>query len=198
MKRILLFLFVFGFFGVYGQANIGFRVTGLGINPFNDVNKSLYTKNVFDDSGVFTWQPGMQLSAEFFGTKTTSIKFDAAYIKDEVGFPSGFSQITVNFRLAGDKNNTLQLGIGPVLHYRKSWDFLQNYQDETFYKLAGDTQFNVFWLSANIEYSIKMKKHKDFCVSLNHIHPHSIGILFGLKYWIKTKSNHCNTCPSYK
>ncbi|MBN2893476.1 MAG: hypothetical protein JXL97_16500 [Bacteroidales bacterium] len=198
MKRIFLIAFVFAVNIAFSQSNVSFKLIGFGINPLNDLNKPLYKANFIDSNGILTFEPGIQVAGEIFGSETTSVKVIQCYMKDQVGYNSGFSQVLVNFKVVNEKKYYLQFGIGPIIHYRKTWALVTDYQDEGIFDSYGINQFNVTWLSAEAEFNWKRNKYTDFAISLNHIHPRSLGIFFGMKFWISRKSQHCNTCPSYK
>ena len=192
------FILIIGIFisvNLFSQANFSFKVIGFGASPFNDINRSLYTKNITNDS-IFTFEPGVQLSAEIFGDDKTSVKLIQAYNKDQVGFDAGFTQVLLRFRIGTNKKTAFHIGIGPIVHYRKNWILIPNYQDEGYFNNSGTIQYKTFWLSGEAEFNYNMKRNLDFSVSINHLHRYSFGLFFGLKFWFKIKKS-CSTCPSY-
>ena len=198
MKRVffILGLSFLGIISLYSQANISVKINAIGASPFEDVNRSLYTKSITNDS-IFTFEPGIQFSGEIFGKKNTSLKIIQSYSRDQVGFHSGFTQALIRIKLGNGKKTAFHIGIGPAVHYRENWMLFSDYQDDG-YNNAGSFQYKASWLSGEIEFNYNMKRNLDFSVSLNHLHPHSLGLFFGLKFWFDVKSNHCNTCPSYR
>ncbi len=182
---------------VFSQANISFKILTYGFNPFNDLNKPLYNPNILDSSGFMTYEPGLQVSAEIFNNNTTSAKFITNYNKDQVGFHSGYSQFLIRFQIIDKKKYNFNIGIGPIMHYRKSWQLIPNYQAEKYFIESGISQYKMTWLSGEIEYNYRIHKRLNFSVSLNHIHPRSVGLYFGLKIWFKVKFSSCSTCHSY-
>lgn len=198
MKRffyliIILFSTQFGI----SQTNISAKVSGFSINPFNDVNKHLYSKPFFDTTGILTFEPGFQLAGEFYGKTSTSVKVLMTVNKDQVGNNAGFAQFMIRYKFLDNKKIYMHVGVGPVFHYRKTWQTIPNYMTDNFYNYTNGYDYKFWWLSGEIELSKKTRKDTEFCMSINHYHPKSIGLFFGIKYWISRRNTHCNTCPSY-
>ncbi len=196
LKKIIFILFILAYNLTFAQSNLSFRVIGFGINPLNDINKHLYKQNFIDSTGLFVFEPGLQITGEIFGSERLSFKFAQAYMKDQIGYNSGYSQLTVNFRIINKKKHYLQFGFGPVIHYRKNWSNNPLYKKDKSYYISNLTQFKVSWLSGEIEYNIKMNKKTDFVMSINNIQPRAIGLFLGVKYWVTRKHQNNTKCPS--
>ncbi len=196
LKYILSIIFLTSSIFLYAQTAASIKIIPFGINSSSDPNSAIFTRKI-TSGGFITFEPGIQFSLEFFGNNNTSIKFIQEYNKDQMNHNAGFSQVLVKYQVLKTNKNTILLGIGPILHYRKSWTDIADYQDEGIYKTYGLSQFKVSWFSGEIEFNHYLNKKTDFSISINHLHPKSIGIFFGYKYWISRKSYHCTTCPSY-
>lgn len=196
-KILLLNLFTILLTNIFfAQTNIGVKIIPFGINSYSDINAINYTTKLTSD-GFVTFEPGFQFSGEYFGKNNTSIKFIQEFNRDQMKHLSGFSQILVKYKYSFDKHNSVSFGIGPNFHFRKTWADVLDYQDEGIYKTSGKIQYKANWFSGEIEYNHYVNKKKDFSISVNHLHPNSIGIFFGYTFWITRRSNHCQTCPSF-
>lgn len=182
---------------LFSQNNIGVKIVSFGLNPFDDVNKAIYTSKIDTINQVLTFEPGIQLSGEVFGSENTSFKFLQTLHKDQIGYFAGFSQLLISYRFVLSKKHSLNIGVGPILHFRRNWNLALDYQDDGYYNSNGDMQFKMLWLSGEIEYNYKIKRNRDFSISINHLHPKSVGVMFGLKFWFKNVG-HCETCLSYR
>jgi hypothetical protein len=199
MKKIYLVLIISALVSVnlFSQNNISVKIVSFGINPLNDSNKAIYTSKIDTINQLLTFEPGIHISGEVYGSENTSFKFLQTFHKDQIGYAAGFSQVLISYRFVHTKKHSLNIGIGPILHFRRNWNLAFDYQDNGYFNSNGDLQYKVFWLSGEIEYNYNIKRNRDFSVSLNHLHPKSIGVMFGLKFWFKSVG-HCQTCPSYR
>ena len=97
--------------------------------------------------------------------------------------------------------HSIYFAVGPGIYYRKSWSDIEGYTNEPIYNESSGWQYKFSWLSGEIEYNYYITKYSDFTVSINNTQAESIGIAFGLKYWINKnpgKKKGCVSCPSFK
>lgn len=177
------------------QNNISVKILPFGLN-LQEINSEIYTSKLTGD-GLITFEPGIQFSFEIFGDPNTSVKLIQSINKDQMNHLAGFSQILIKYKLILDKKNYFSIGVGPALHYRKDWTDIAGYRDEGIYKYLNHKQYKTSWLSGEIEYNHYLRKKTDISISLNHLHPKSFGLFFGIKFWFSRKSSFCPTCPSY-
>lgn len=196
-KVFLLFVLVISSVSVFSQSNMSYKATLFAINPTNDPNKPFYKDNLFDTTGFFTIHPGFQISAEVFGCNSVSAKINQSYVKDQVGFHSGYTQILISLFVVNQRKKYLKFAFGPVVHYRKDWSNILGYTDEGYYYDFNFSQYKMTWLSFELEYGIYKTSDWDFVLTLSQVYPRSIGLFFGYKYWFTRKKVGCGGCSAF-
>lgn len=199
MKKIIIVLFSLSLLQhrlLYSQQSISFKIAPFAAHLGSDANMTNYLSKITKD-GILTLEPSFQIAYEYYGKQNTSLKFIQGIGKDQMKKFYGFSQFLLRYTFILSKKNTFILGIGPNFQFRNTWTNFSNYISEGIYKETGGTQYNTFWLSGEIEFNHYINKNFDFSASINHIHPYSLGIFVGIKYWLTRKSTYCTTCPSY-
>ncbi len=198
MKRYFFsisFIFLVNF--VSAQTNIFAKINGFGINPLNDLNKSLYTKGVFDSSNTVTFEPGIQFGFEYFFVKRTAVKTILAFNKDQIGQKSGFVQIMLVYKAVNTKYFSLHLGFGPIAHSRETWRTIAGYKYESYYFRTNAKELKFSWLSGEIEFNFRAGENTKFSLSINHLHPRALGIFAGFKYCFKRPKVSPVKCPNF-
>jgi len=201
MKPILFIIFLLVFsasaYESYSQTNISVRATGIAIHPFTNDNIALY-KNKLTGNGSVCFEPGLQFSAELFGTAATSFKFVQGIQNDAAAKLSGTTQIMFRIRILHLWKNFVHIGIGPAFHYRQTWTQFPEYEQEDMWETNSKMDVNKSWISGEIEYNYYFSKNSDLSFSINHSQPQGFSLFLGYKYWLSRKSNRCNTCPGLK
>jgi hypothetical protein len=196
---VFIMAFLFSGFSLYSQSNLSIRLSTLSYQ-LSEAQPEL-VRFKFDQDGKLAFDPGIAISYEAYATGNTALKLNQAFIYDKAAHLAGISQVMIKFRIAKSFKHSFHLGIGPVVHYRKSWADMDNYIDEPIYTTKGDWQYKLSWLSGELEYNYYLNKSTDLSVSFNHIQAESIGILVGLKYWISrkpVKKKGCVSCPGLR
>lgn len=193
---IIVFFLILCNVKLLAQSNFSIRMTGICANPGTISNLDLY-KNKITDNGKFSFEPGLQLSFELFGNVSTSLKLVQTVQNDAAAKISGATQLMFRFRLFKIWKHYVVIGFGPVAHYRQNWNSFENYEEESLWETNGNMQKNISWLSGEIEYNYYLGKKGDLCISINHVHPESVALFVGYKYWFSRKSGKCKTCPSF-
>ena len=180
----------------YSQSNISARLFFINTNFALDQNNVLYKTNIIPE-GYLTFEPGINLSAEFFQDEDISIKFMSLVFMDATKSMSFNVSLMLRFRFYFVLRNYFTIGLGPVVFARNSWERFAEYQNIDKFKTYNNIQYRLWGLSAELEYCRILTKTTDFCISINHLHPNSATFSVGLKYWFSRKSKKCNTCPSF-
>jgi len=180
----------------FSQVNISGRILTVSGNFSDNKNSAIYLSGL-NKSGSLTFEPGIVVSAEFYGTATTSLKISQSVSYDAVKHIAASTQAMLRFRLFKVWKHHASIGIGPSVFYRQSWELVPGYIRESGYKQTDGLEYAISWLSGELEYNFYMSKHTDISLAVNHLKPTSAGITLGLKYWISRKSSRCNTCPSF-
>jgi len=180
----------------FAQSNMCIKANSLSYNFYKNENSNLYKTKLLDN-GQLTLEPGIQLSAEIFGSIYTSFKILQTVKNDACSKFSGSTQLLIRYRLFKRWRHSIYAGIGPVIFYRESWTSINNYTDNNFYEHSDPLDYKNFWLSGEIEYNYSINKFGDFSLSLNQINGNSLGVLFGYKYWFSRKPRKNCNCPSY-
>lgn len=196
MKKFLLFFLVFFLNNAYSQSNISARFFFVSTNFTLDKNNILYKTNIIPE-GFLTFEPGINLSAEFFQDEDISLKFMTAFFMDPTTSLSLNLTIMLRFRFYFVLRNYFTIGLGPSFFARNSWERFPNYQNIDKFKTYNNIQYRLWGVSGEFEYCRILTKTTDFCISVNHLHPYSATVCVGLKYWFSRKSRKCNTCPSF-
>ncbi len=197
MKYILIstILFVCTYYCV-AQSNVSIKANLLSYNLYKNENSNLYKTKLLDN-GELTLEPGIQLSAEFFGNIYTSFKIMQTVKNDACSKFSGSTQLLIRYRFFKRWKHSIYAGVGPAIFYRESWTGLDNYIDNSFYEQSDFLEYKNVWLSGEVEYNYSLNKYGDFSLSVNQINGNSLGVLFGYKYWFSRKPRKKCNCPSY-
>ncbi len=185
----------------FSQTNFGIKIATISCEFGESVNLPLY-KNSIDKNGRFALNPGIIASLEIFTDKKISFQASTGVFADRAKKVSGYSQITLRYRIIKHWKHSVYAGIGPVFHYRQTWENIENYEPEDYYTSNGKSQTKFTWASAEISYRYYLSKKVDFTVALNHTQAHGISLTTGFKFWLGKKprlgkGKGCN-CPSYK
>lgn len=197
MKKILLSLaiMIIASSESLAQSNFSLDFTSIGFDFGDMENAPIYTIKV-NDNGKVIAEPGIRLAAEAYTSDVVSLKFAQTIRLDEMMTLAMSTQIMLRLRMFKIYKHSVNIGFGPQLFYRKTWQNFDGYIDEGVYK-GGSLQSKLNWLSAEVEYNYYLNKHNDFSFCVIHMNPEAMGFALGFKHWISRKSNKCNTCPSF-
>ena len=179
----------------FSQSNFSVGLTGLGVD-FGDCDNAEIYKLKVGSNGKIVLEPGLRFGAEIYASPITSLKFVQNVRFDSMEKIAGSTQIMLRFRLFKVYKHSLNIGIGPQVFYRQSWQEIDGYIDEKIYE-SGAAQYKICWLSGELEYNYWITKKCDLSFAINHLSPEVASFAIGVKYWISRKSNKCNTCPSF-
>jgi len=202
MRNLYIFTIIVLITGrIFAQSSISIKAVTLAAHPFENRNSELYNTSI-SSNGTFTAEPGLLFSFEVFGDPFTSLKFVQMGNYDQCSKLSGYTQIMIKRKLFQYYKHSMSIGLGPMVHYREKWTDIVGYQDEGFYTDKGNMQYKITWVSGEIEYNYYIGKKGDISIALVNLHPESIGLAIGYKFWIsKTGNNHkkgCISCPSFR
>jgi len=197
MRNFFLFFILFLSGGALcAQSNVSFKLTTLSYQ-FSDVQSEL-AKLKLSPKGKLAIEPGLIFSFEGYASSNAAIKISQAFLLDKAVHLAGFTQMMIKFKVAKSFKHAFYIGIGPIFHYRQTWENMDNYIDESIYTTSLDWQHKFSWLSGELEYNYYLSKYADLSISFNHIQAESVGLAVGIKYWLsRTPKNHCISCPSF-
>ena len=193
---IILFIYIQSSFAQNALSTNVFVLTG---NVIENPNVDIYQRKLSDD-GKFTLEPGIVLSYEQHANLQSGMKVTQAVYWDRANQLAGFTQVGIKIRVKKSFKKVLSLTIGPAMHYRQSWAGIENYQPNDKYQVMSQWQYQMTWLSGELEFSYIMNKMYDFSVSIQRVHPEALGVCIGAKYWISrkpSKKNGCISCPTF-
>lgn len=199
MKTIKAFL-VFSLlsFGGFAQNNLNFKVSTVGIYPFDDSNSDIFV-NTLDNKGKLTYEPGIMISYEDFnGLAPASFEIIQGLYNDCANQVAGFTHVGVRIKMLQKFKHSLSFGFGPTLFYRNDWHTIEGYNDENYYNTTGGLQYKLAWWGGEVEYDYYLSKHGDLSLSLNLIHPKAFTIGIGYRYWISRKARRGCDCPGLR
>ena len=196
IKKFFLLIIIFlGCGKVFAQSNLSCSFTGLGVD-FGDCKNAEIYKLKISDNGKTIFEPGLRFGAEIYASPVTSLKFVQGVRMDCMQKIAGNTQVMLRFRLFKIFKHSLNIGVGPQVFYRQTWEGIDGYVDEKIYE-SGSCQYKICWLSGELEYNYWITKKLDLSFAFTHLSPEVASFAVGVKYWITRKSNKCNTCPSF-
>ena len=190
-----LFLFLIVTF-TQSQNNISIKITSLSYQ-FTETQADII-KMKLSNNGQLAFEPGLILGYEGFASPSTALKFSQFVLLDKAMHIAGSTQLMLKIKLIKSFKNSIYFAVGPGLFYRQSWSNIEDYADESIYNESSGWQYKFSWFSGEIEYNYYLSKYSDITISINHTQAESIGIAFGLKYWINKnpgKKHGCVSCP---
>ena len=199
MKKalIVLILVLLSIFHLNSQNSLSARIITVSTHPFADINLPLH-QNPIDNSGYVTFEPGLILSYDRYLFKKFSFRFSTAVMNDRFNLLAGYSQIIFKYKVMKYYKHSLYLGFGPAFHYATNKTSVENYVNEENYSIVNNTMYKISWLSGLIEYNYLINKKTDLAIALNHIHPWSVAISFGVRYDIPDMNGKGCNCPGYR
>ncbi len=197
MKRLLLSLAVgiIASLSAMAQSNLSLDFTSIGFDFGDGENIPIY-KLKAGDGGKAILEPGIRIAGEVYSSDVVSLKFAQTVRIDEMKTLAMSSQVMLRLRMFKIYKHSVNIGFGPQVFYRKTWQNFDGYVDEGVYK-TGSFQTKMNWLSGEVEYNYYLNKHNDFSFVVYHMNPEAMGFALGFKHWITRKSNKCDTCPSF-
>ncbi len=194
----LLFFTNYSFFA-NAQSSISVKANTLSYQitePQADLLKMKLSEN-----GKLAFEPGIVLSFNAFANAKSALNISQFFIMDKASHLAGSTSLMVKFRLIKSYKHSFYVSLGSIVHYRKTWSDLEDYEDESIYNESSDWQYKFSWISGSLEYNYYINKMNDFSVSLLHIQAESIGLAIGFKHWINKKPSKkkrgCISCPSF-
>jgi hypothetical protein len=197
MRFIAFVAAMFFMFDVaWAQCNVSAAFTGFGFDFGKGENVGIYKRKISENKSPI-FEPGLRFGVEVYASPATSLKAVQTFRYDVMNRMSMSSQIMLRFRVFRVYKHSVSLGVGPTAFYRKSWSDIDGYVDEDIYH-DGSMQYQIAWLSTELEYNYVLGRDWDASFALTHMHPKGMGFAVGMKYWFTRKSNKCGTCPSFK
>ncbi|MCQ2251001.1 MAG: hypothetical protein MJZ66_07815 [Bacteroidales bacterium] len=197
MKKIILTLaaILVSALGTMAQSNFSLDFTTVGFDFGDRENAAIY-KLKASESGKTVAEPGIRLAGEVYSSDVVSLKFAQTLRIDEMKKLAMSTQLMLRLRLIKIYKHSINIGFGPQIFYRNTWEKEEGYIDEGVYN-KGSFQTKMSWVSGEVEYNYYLNKHNDFSLCIYHMNPETMGFALGFKHWISRKSNKCNTCPSF-
>lgn len=194
--NILILLLVNGGL-IFGQSSLTVRLTTISAHPFAKENLALH-QNKIDNLGIFTLEPGIILSYDKYLVKKFAFRISTSVLKDRFNTLSGYSQIMLKYKALKYYKHSLYLGFGPAVHYETDKFSMENYVNEDKFKQTKSAMYKILWISGMIEYNYYVSKKIDFALTLNHVHPRSIGLSIGVRFELPEPNGKGCDCPSFR
>ena len=165
--------------------SFGVKLFGLTIHPIGALNYPLFSLKL-DSEGFVVFNPGVTLNAEYFVWRDIiSIKAVQGLYGDCVMQFAGFSHIGFRIRFLKIKRFSMNVGIGPIFLYKRSWYRLPGYNDSLeAYKGTKDEdwQYLFYWYAGEIETNIQVNDNFDVSITVIPGVPDIINISTGFRY----------------
>ncbi len=178
------------------QSNISVKLNSLTYQ-ISDTQPDILHRTL-SENGKLATEPGIVFAFDGYASPTAALHISQSFIYDKGSHLAGASSVMVKFRLLKYYQHSLYAAFGPTFHYRQTWENIDGYKPENYYKQGSDWQYKISWLSGEIEYNYYINKMNDLSVSLLHIQARSIGFAIGFKHWIskhQRKKRGCISCP---
>ncbi len=198
MKKLFI-IPIFLFFAdiLLAQNNMTVSLLTITAHPFAETNKLIFNKKI-DNSGTFTFEPGLVLNYENKFSKKAYFKISAGIYVDRFGTLSGLAQIALKYKLVKYYKHSFSLIFGPTFHYASLRDQIPEYINEEGFKTTDNFNYKVSWLSGGAEYNYFLSKKTEFSVGIIHSAPKSFGLTFGIRFSLPDPNGKGCDCPSYK
>lgn len=194
-KYILLFTILFSSqLFAFGQSTFGIKLKTFSINPAGISNEHLAPFSI-DNNGRFTVEPGLVLSYESFILEdVNSIVFKQGGFIDAAKQFAGFTHIGFKTKIWNKWQHSINIGVGPTLYYRSTWEDLDNYKEDKRYSSFSNWQYKALYFSGGMEYNYNINRKWDLSASLFYDHYEGASLYFGFRYWISRKIKHKRGC----
>ena len=169
------------------QSSVGLWFVTATVHPYGEKMAFLMPARVDDRAYlVFNW--GFVGSYQrYFYKKRWSVKFAQGAYSDCAELFAGHTHIGLRINVLNGRKNSLELGFGPTLVYRKSWYRFPGYvQDHNLLlKTSGDWQWNFIWYGGEIEYVRHISPQWDLSFHVIPGPPKFFTFGFGSRYWFQ-------------
>ncbi len=198
MKKFILYA-LFNMIILTGatQNALSFKILTCSAHPFASENLTLH-QNPIDNKGYITFEPGLLISYDRHLKKRFSANLSTAVLNDRFDFLAGFSQIMLKYNILKYYKHSLNIGIGPAIHYEADKRKVTGYENEDHLKFIDNTAYKITWLSGMLEYNYFWSKDFGFSLSLNNTHPHSLAFAAGIRFDIPDPNGKGCNCPSFR
>jgi hypothetical protein len=198
MKIIITctFLFILFLSGT-AQNALSFKIVTISAHPFAVQNLPLH-RNPIDNKGYLTFEPGLLITYDRHLKKKFSANLSTAILNDRFDFLAGYSQIMLKYNILKYYKHSLNIAIGPAVHYEADKRIITGYENEDHLKFIDNTAYKIAWLSGMFEYNFFWNKDFGFTLSLNHTHPHSLALAAGIRFDIPDPNGKGCNCPSFR
>ena len=191
-KIFLLFIMLVFLYHSKGQDNISLKFKTISLNPAGNINSGIMTNN-FDSKGVMVFEPGIELSYEFFVMDIIkSVRFTKGLYVDGANQFAGYLSLGMLWRVYEKWRHSLRGGIGPALNYRSTWYYMEGYKKDGW--IGTDNFQHYIMFNAGLEFNYYLSKKSEVTISTSISHPWGISISGGYRFWISRKIVHRKSC----
>jgi len=168
------------------QDNIGLRFLFATVHPKGD-DMAFLQPNKLDDRAVVVLNWGFIGSYQrYIYRKRLSVKIAQGAYSDCALLFAGHTHVGFRLNLLNGKKDYLEIGFGPTLVYRKSWNRFNGYVQQTsLLKNTENWQWNFVWYGGEIEYDHSINKRMDININCIPGYPDFLTFAAGVRYWLR-------------
>lgn len=161
---------------------ISFQYLGLTYHPDGGTTPEVYPLKL-DRKAYLVLDVGIAANLDYCLGKYIFLRFTSSLYKDCAFVTAGCFHMGPRLQY-GWKKNLINLGVGPILSFRKDWHQFKEYQTDDFYgdRVHGNWQYRFFLYTVELEYLRRINDHLEFQYSLIPGAPLVITSLFGIRF----------------
>jgi hypothetical protein len=162
--------------------HLSFQYLGLTYHPDGGNTPQLYPLKL-DKKAYLVIDVGVAANLDYRLSDYSFLRFTSALYKDCAFVMAGCVHVGPRLQYSwGDSR--INVGIGPILSFRKDWHRFKEYHDDEFYgdRVYGDWQYRFFWTAVEFEYLQKINDSMEFQWSIIPGAPLVITSMFGIRF----------------
>jgi hypothetical protein len=172
VKKTLLFLFLLCTLKAAADPSakgwfIGVKLIGISFHPGKNINGALF-KSGIGKRNRMAFNLGLAVTVEYKFNNWFSLKLDQAAFRDCAGKFAGLTMFNLRYTQQLGKLGDGSVGLGPFFFYRKSWNTIDGYVDEGFFRTGKHNKWETkfVWYGGELEHNYPLRKGLDLSTNI--------------------------------
>jgi hypothetical protein len=161
---------------------LSFQYLGITYHPDGGTTPEIYPLKL-DKKAYLVIDVGVAANLDYNLGKYAFLRFTTSLYKDCAFVTAGCFHAGPRLQYSWKKNR-INVGMGPILSFRKDWHHFKEYVNDDFYgdRVYGPWQYRLFPWALELEYIRRINDHMEFQYSLIPGVPLVITSLFGVRF----------------
>ena len=156
---------------------------GISFHPGKNINGPIF-KTGLGKHNRAALNFGLAVGIEYKLNNYISLKLDQAAFRDYAGKFAGMTMFNLRYTQQLGKLGDGSVGLGPFFFYRKSWNTIDGYVDESYFRFSKNNKWQTkfVWYGGELEHNYPLRKGLDLSTNILPGIPVVFAIASGLRF----------------